>query len=185
MQNIVTSVESLIRRDNETKCATRTDGACLCVLMDVSQKPESHVWIGTPSHPSSFIQEIVYKTLPTFCSKYHIQGHNLVTCKALVKDDGKWKETGQVWRPKQLKTLENVEKLGIQQIQELKESKDVEIVNLLVGQGIVSSVSVESLGEKMALKENCFKVGNTSRVSSGDQVLVVGKNSDIHIEKGL
>ncbi|GLT53068.1 hypothetical protein SLA2020_263640 [Shorea laevis] len=57
--------------------------------MDVSQPPVQHVWIGMPRQPSSVFQEIVYETLPAFCSKCSTQGHNIGTCKLLVKDIGK------------------------------------------------------------------------------------------------
>ncbi|GLT54683.1 hypothetical protein SLA2020_278640 [Shorea laevis] len=89
LRNITAPVGTLLRRDNATKCATRTDGARVCVLMDISKPPVQQVWIGLPRQPSSVLQEFVYETLPAFCSKCNTQGHNLGTCKLLVKDMGK------------------------------------------------------------------------------------------------
>ncbi len=43
LRNITAPVGILLRRDNATKCATRTDGARVCVLMDISQPPVQHV----------------------------------------------------------------------------------------------------------------------------------------------
>ncbi|XP_041024617.1 uncharacterized protein LOC121265149 [Juglans microcarpa x Juglans regia] len=74
-----------IRRDNPTQCATRTDGARICVEMDAAIEPLSHFWIGTPGLGSSRKQDIVYETLPAFCSKCKIQGHNVRTCRARKK----------------------------------------------------------------------------------------------------
>ncbi|XP_035539652.1 uncharacterized protein LOC109020983 [Juglans regia] len=78
-----------IRSDNSTRCVTRTDGARICVEMDVAKKPLLSFWIGMPSLETSRKQEIVYETLPAFCSKCHIQGHNLKTCRAGQKNVGK------------------------------------------------------------------------------------------------
>ncbi|XP_040996123.1 uncharacterized protein LOC121242304 [Juglans microcarpa x Juglans regia] len=74
-----------IRRDNPMRCATRTDGARICVEMDAAIEPLSHFWFGTPGLGSSRKQDIVYETLPAFCSKCKIQGHNVRTCRARKK----------------------------------------------------------------------------------------------------
>ncbi|XP_035544640.1 uncharacterized protein LOC118348022 [Juglans regia] len=58
----------LIRRDNPTKCATRTDGARLCLEMDAAKEPITHFWIGLPGQGRK--QEVIYEMLPAFCSKY-------------------------------------------------------------------------------------------------------------------
>ncbi|XP_041009385.1 uncharacterized protein LOC121253439 [Juglans microcarpa x Juglans regia] len=81
-----------IRRDNPTRFATRTNGARLCVEMDVAIEPISHFWIGMPGLGSSQKQEIVYETLPAFCSICKIQGHNVRTCWA-----GKQKLEKKMW----------------------------------------------------------------------------------------
>jgi len=69
LRNITAPVGNLLRRDNATKGRTRTDGARVCVLMDISQPPVQHVWIGMPRQLSSVRQEIIYETLPAFCTK--------------------------------------------------------------------------------------------------------------------
>ncbi|XP_035540225.1 uncharacterized protein LOC118344211 [Juglans regia] len=77
-----------IRSDNSTRCVTRTDGARICVEMDVAKTPLLSFWIGMPGLGTSRKQEIVYEALPAFCSKCHIQGHNLKTCHAGKKNVG-------------------------------------------------------------------------------------------------
>lgn len=57
------------------------------VLMNLEMEPVPSVWIGTPKNPSSIFQEIVYKTLPAYCSSCHVQGQNLTTCKVSKKKD--------------------------------------------------------------------------------------------------
>jgi hypothetical protein len=89
LRNITALVGILLRRDNATKYATLTNGARVCVLMDISQPPMQHVWIGMPCQLSSVRQEIIYETLPAFCTKCSTQGHNIGTCKLLEKDIGK------------------------------------------------------------------------------------------------
>ncbi|KAF5447418.1 hypothetical protein F2P56_032972 [Juglans regia] len=81
-----------IRHDNPTSCATLTDGARLCVEMDAAIEPISHFWIGMPGLGSSRKQEIVYETLPAFCSICKIQGHNVHTCRV-----GKKKPEKKIW----------------------------------------------------------------------------------------
>jgi hypothetical protein len=66
LRNITAPVGTLLRRDNATKCATRTDGARVCVLMDVSKPPVQQVWIGLPRQPSSVFQEFVMKLFRLF-----------------------------------------------------------------------------------------------------------------------
>ncbi|XP_041025281.1 uncharacterized protein LOC121265657 [Juglans microcarpa x Juglans regia] len=78
-----------IRRDNPTRCATRTDGARICVEMDVAKDSLSHFWIEILGLGSSRKQEIIYETLPAFCSKCKIQGHNERTCRAGKKITGR------------------------------------------------------------------------------------------------
>jgi len=135
LRNITAPVGILLRRDNATKCATRTDGARVCVLMDISQPPVQHVWIGMPRQPSSMRQEINYETLPAFCTKCNTQGHNIGTCKLLVKDIGKKKESGPVWKPQKPNEIEKVVVLG----------------------GNRPSVSGEPVGDDLAVKENNFE----------------------------
>jgi hypothetical protein len=112
LRNITAPVGILLRRDNATKCATHTDGARVFVLMDISQPPVQHVWIGMPRQLSSVRQEIIYETLSAFCTKCSTQGHNIGTCKLLVKDIGKKKESGLVWKPQKLIAPEKMVILG-------------------------------------------------------------------------
>ncbi|XP_035546509.1 uncharacterized protein LOC118348589 [Juglans regia] len=81
-----------IRSDNSTRCATRTDGARICVEMDAAKQPLPYFWIGMPGLGASRKQEIIYETLLVFCSKCKIQGHNSKTCRAGKKNAG-----GKVW----------------------------------------------------------------------------------------
>ncbi|XP_035542965.1 uncharacterized protein LOC118346064 [Juglans regia] len=71
---------TFIRRDNPTRCTTRTDGARLYVEVDAAKPPLTHFWIGASGLSSSRKQEIVYDTLPAYCSSCNMQGHNTRTC---------------------------------------------------------------------------------------------------------
>lgn len=51
LRNILLAIGRFLKRDNSTRCATRTDGARVCVEMDVSKDPLKAIWIGTPHHP--------------------------------------------------------------------------------------------------------------------------------------
>ncbi|XP_035546610.1 uncharacterized protein LOC118348650 [Juglans regia] len=88
-----------IRRDNPTKCATRTNGARLCLEMDASKKPISYFWIGMPGLGRK--QEILYETLPTFCINCKVQGHNAHTCNLKNQKDGE-----KIWMRKNVKDIE-------------------------------------------------------------------------------
>jgi hypothetical protein len=114
-------------------------GTRVCVLMDISQPPVQHVWIGMPRQLSSVRQEIIYETLPAFCTKCSTQGHNIGTCKLLVKDTGKKKESGLVWKPQKLIAPEKMVVLG----------------------GNRSSVSGEPVGDDLAVKENTLEAKNS------------------------
>lgn len=77
MLRIVTApIGIYLRRDNATRCATCTDGARVCVLMNIAQKPIQSFWIGTPKKPTSICQEVIYETLPAFYVGCKVQGHN-------------------------------------------------------------------------------------------------------------
>ncbi|KAF5464926.1 hypothetical protein F2P56_014963 [Juglans regia] len=89
---LTTPIGRFIRCDNSTRCATRTDGARICVEMDAAKQPLPHFWIGMPGLGSSRKQEIIYETLLALCSKCKIQGHNSKTCRAGKKNAG-----GKVW----------------------------------------------------------------------------------------
>lgn len=70
-----------IHRHNPTCCATQVDGAILCVEMDAAKEHLSYFWIGAPGMASSLKQEIMYETLPAFCCKCRMQGHNSNNCR--------------------------------------------------------------------------------------------------------
>ncbi|XP_040987651.1 uncharacterized protein LOC121235368 [Juglans microcarpa x Juglans regia] len=115
LRNIVAPIGIFLRMDNATRCATRTDGARVCVLMNIDQDPISSFWIGTPRHPASFCQEVEYETLPAFCSCYKVQGHNLKTCKTKLKEGKdpmnlRTMKSNRVWVPKEKEDADNAEK---------------------------------------------------------------------------
>ncbi|XP_042944787.1 uncharacterized protein LOC122278668 [Carya illinoinensis] len=62
---ITASLGRYLKRDNPTKRATRTEGARVCIEMDVSKEPLRAFWIGIPRQPHSFLQQVIYETLPT------------------------------------------------------------------------------------------------------------------------
>jgi hypothetical protein len=84
-------------------------------------------------------QEIIYEILPAFCTKCSTQGHNIGTCKLLVKDIGKKKESGLVWKPQKLIAPEKMVVLG----------------------GNRSFVSGEPVGDDLAVKENTLEAKNS------------------------
>ncbi|XP_042962358.1 uncharacterized protein LOC122296621 [Carya illinoinensis] len=98
LKMLTAPIGKYIRRDNPTKCATRTDGARICLEINAAQKPISHFWIGIPGMPKSRRQEIIYETLPAYCSKCRCQGHNQRTCRygsdknQIVKGGKTWKK---------------------------------------------------------------------------------------------
>lgn len=69
-----------LKRDNP-RCATRTEGARVCVDMDISREPFMAIWVGIPRQTNSYLQEIKYETLPAYCMHCSMQGHNSKTCK--------------------------------------------------------------------------------------------------------
>ncbi|KAF5442492.1 hypothetical protein F2P56_035144 [Juglans regia] len=115
LRNIVAPIGTFLRRDNATRCATRTDGARVCVLMNIDQEPISSFWIGTPRQPASIFQEVEYETLPAFCSCCKVQGHNLKTCKTKFKERKDYKnlrniKSNRVWVPKEKEDAVNTAK---------------------------------------------------------------------------
>lgn len=81
LRSITAPVERFLKRDNPTRCATCTNGARVCVEINISKESLLGVWIGMPKNLQVFFQEFVYETLLTYCMKCKIQGHNLKTCK--------------------------------------------------------------------------------------------------------
>ncbi|XP_041025527.1 uncharacterized protein LOC121265935 [Juglans microcarpa x Juglans regia] len=81
LRNLLLPIGRYIRQDNSTRCATRTDGARVCVEMNATAEPHHGFWIGAPRQPNSRFQVIKYETLPAYCVHCSIQGHNKNTCK--------------------------------------------------------------------------------------------------------
>lgn len=86
LRNIVAPIGKYLKRDNPTRCATRTKGARVCVDMDVSKEPVMSIWVGMPRQLNSFIQEVTYETLLAYCLNCYMQGHNSKTCKWKVQN---------------------------------------------------------------------------------------------------
>lgn len=80
LRNIIAPIGSLLHRDNATRCATCTNGAWVCVLMDAANDPIPRLWIGVPHKEASFYVDIEYENLLAFYSNCNTQGHNLWTC---------------------------------------------------------------------------------------------------------
>lgn len=78
--NITLPRRQCFRRDNCTRCATKTNGARVCIKMDISKPPMEELWIGVPNQSTSWLQSVVFETLLVFCSHCCMQGHNLKTC---------------------------------------------------------------------------------------------------------
>lgn len=76
---IVALIGTYIHCDNATRCATRTNGARVCVKLDAANFRLMSFWIGAPFALGSRLQEVDYETLPTFCVNFKMQGHNLET----------------------------------------------------------------------------------------------------------
>ncbi|KAF5466244.1 hypothetical protein F2P56_016189 [Juglans regia] len=51
LKMLTAPIGSFVRCDNSTVCATRTDGARVCLQVDSSKEPISHFWIGKPGVP--------------------------------------------------------------------------------------------------------------------------------------
>ncbi|KAG2674330.1 hypothetical protein I3760_13G128500 [Carya illinoinensis] len=49
LKSLMSPIEKFIRSDNSTRCATRTDGARVCLEVDVAKSPLLSFWIGVPS----------------------------------------------------------------------------------------------------------------------------------------
>lgn len=73
---LTTPIGRFIRCDNPTCCATQTDGARLCLEIDVAKEPLPYFWIRALGLASSRKQEIMYEMLPVYCCKCKMQGHN-------------------------------------------------------------------------------------------------------------
>ncbi|XP_042954613.1 uncharacterized protein LOC122291029 [Carya illinoinensis] len=81
LRSITAPLGQYLKWDNPTKCATPTEGARVCIGMDVSKEPLTAFWIGIPRQSHSFLQEVIYEMLPAYCTKCSMQGHDDKTCK--------------------------------------------------------------------------------------------------------
>ncbi|KAF5468924.1 hypothetical protein F2P56_013032 [Juglans regia] len=81
-----------LRTDNATACVSRPEGARMCGEMDVSKDHRSYFWIGPPNKTRSHFQEVVFETLPAYCSTCRIQGHSKTTCRREKLNAGKQKK---------------------------------------------------------------------------------------------
>ncbi|KAF5449716.1 hypothetical protein F2P56_030133 [Juglans regia] len=109
LKSLTALIGNYIRSDNPTRCATRTDGARVCLELDVDKSLLSSYWIGASSCPTSRMQEVVYETMSVFCTKCKIQGHNLSTCKNDISRKEKERQHARlVYKevPKQLKVVD-------------------------------------------------------------------------------
>ncbi|XP_035545051.1 uncharacterized protein LOC118348161 [Juglans regia] len=170
-----------IRRDNPTRCATRTDGARLCLEMDATKEPITHFWIGLPGQGRK--QEVVYETLPAFCSKCKLQGHNLSTCRLKNQKNGE-----KFWIRKDSKVMNN-EKDG----QEAKErEKDKEQAVKLVSENIEGFMceNLNIQAEKSGVNELIPDVDRVQEVQDGSNQdskktcgHEAGKEQNYHVEE--
>lgn len=64
-----------LKRDNTTACVTRPQATHICVKMDVSKPLRHSFWIGVMGLDNSHFQEVIYETLPAYCSCCRKQGH--------------------------------------------------------------------------------------------------------------
>lgn len=96
-------VGKLIRCDNSTSCATRTNRAQVCVEIDASKDPIPYFWLGIPGMKGSRRQNIIFETLPAYCVVCGCQGHNIKTCRNGQEQQKKMKG-GQVWVKKFVKS---------------------------------------------------------------------------------
>ncbi|KAF5447225.1 hypothetical protein F2P56_032793 [Juglans regia] len=171
LRNIVAPIGIFLRRDNATRCATRTDGARVCVLMNIDHELIHSIWIGTPRHPTSIFQEIEYETLPAFCSVCKVQGHNVKTCKANKKEGKSSKslqviKSRKVWVPKDkeddAKTTGHSEKTTESPVLAL-EDVEIEVPVLDGGKDAgKSKLGSESVIEEMEAPEQRLICGETS-----------------------
>ncbi|XP_042973206.1 uncharacterized protein LOC122305010 [Carya illinoinensis] len=159
LRNITAPIGRFLKRDNPTRCATRTDGARVCVEMDVTKEPIKALWIGTPRIPQSFYQIIEFETLPAYCLRFHVQGHNDKTCKWQGK--------------KQSVTLkENYEKEKTNLTWVIKEKKDEQPIVIVqkgesskMGEKLVQEIGTQS--NELHL-ENSEREGHTKQVADGE-----------------
>ncbi|KAF5468656.1 hypothetical protein F2P56_012795 [Juglans regia] len=181
-----------LRRDNATRCATRTDGARVCVLMNIAQEPIKSFWIGTPKNPKSIFQEVLYETLPAFCLHCKVQGHNLITCRASQPEGkDKRKKTGVksacVWAAKSSNPPTDNELAGDGKLDgkpdtPVHSSDDLNELETVVDQGEEVMVSGYETKADDALAVQAVHVvhgENNARVlsTSADRILLHGENS--------
>ncbi|XP_035540280.1 uncharacterized protein LOC118344244 [Juglans regia] len=180
LRNIVAPIGIFLRRDNATRCATRTDGARVCVLMNIDHELIHSIWIGTPRHPTRIFQEIEYETLPAFCSVCKVQGHNVKTCKANKKEGKSSKslkviKSSKVWVPKDkeddAKTTDHSEKTTESPVLAL-EDVEIEVPVLDGGKDVgKSKLGSESVIEEMEAPEQRLICGEASGTLPAEELV--------------
>ncbi|KAF5458293.1 hypothetical protein F2P56_022329 [Juglans regia] len=140
LRSITAPIGRFLKRDNPTRCATRTNSARLCLVMDVTKEPIQALWIGTPRNPQSFYPTIEFETLLAYCLRCHVQGHNAKTCKwegkkqnANLKEPKDKAKTDQAWVIKETKGLSLVQKgetskVGERPLNDAKIIPDVQVL---------------------------------------------------------
>ncbi|XP_035541522.1 uncharacterized protein LOC118344586 [Juglans regia] len=184
LKMLTAPIGRLIRCDNSTICATRTDGARVCVEVDSSKTPISSFWIGKPGVPKSRRQEIVYETLPAYCSLCKCQGHNSRTCrkgddkKKTAKSELKWVK--QVSKPSEERVDMAEAKNSVQQ--EIVNEKQEDVVQLLDEEGAEKLVECnEAVAEKNHSEE---ELGLGLAVNSLGLREVIPQNHPSALDKG-
>ncbi|KAL9679188.1 hypothetical protein QQ045_017044 [Rhodiola kirilowii] len=81
---IVSSFARFLAVDNRTMWFSNPSYARACVEIDISKDLPNEVWISTGAE-SGFWQEIVYENRLQYCSKCHLHGHLLSTCRKVIQ----------------------------------------------------------------------------------------------------
>ncbi|CAM8897315.1 unnamed protein product [Rhodiola kirilowii] len=80
MESIVSSFGKFLAVDNMTASFQNPSFARVCIEMDVSKTPPDAVWISTGPQ-TGFWLKLLYENRLLYCSKCHIHGHQLETCR--------------------------------------------------------------------------------------------------------
>lgn len=147
-----------IRRDNSTKCATRTDGARLCLEMDAAKDPINYFWIGMPGVGRK--QEVIYETLPAFCAKCKLQGHNVRTCRLKVQNNGE-----KVWVRKDVKDMDSGKIEKVLGPKDIDKGKGVMVVS-----GNIEGNTMETKNPQIEEPEDHVLIPNEDGLKEGQSV---------------
>lgn len=88
LSKIVSVVGNPIQSDMLTSSMARLSYACVLVEIDLRKKLREYVAICLPNG-AMIDQQIVYETLPKFCSYCKVLGHMVETCSKYAKGCGK------------------------------------------------------------------------------------------------